>query len=146
MDATGRIVEEFNRLVALGRGGIAQRPAAERIVYYVVATRCEIDIDGFASVYEQDLNAAELAILVDGLNQIGESELADEFDHGFGLLKQDGFYEHMNWNNVSESVKADIEGIGQRVGDRLWALDEKLAAILDDADDRRTALMANRLK
>ena len=139
MDATDRIVEEFNRLVALGRGGVAQRPAPEQIVYYVVATRCEIDIDGFVSVYEQDLDPAELAILVDGLNQIGETELAGEFHRGFDLLMQDGFYEHMNWNKVSESVKADIEAIGERVGDRLWALDKKLAALLDKAGGRRTS-------
>jgi len=123
MHATDRIVEEFNRLVALGRGGVAKRPVAERIVYCVVATRCEIDIDGFASAYQQDLNPGELAILVDGLNRIGESELAGEFRRGFDLLKQDGFYEHMNWNEVSDSVKAEIEAIGERVGDRLWALD-----------------------
>jgi hypothetical protein len=133
MDATDRIVEQFDRLVALGRIGVAQRPAAERIIYYIVATRCEIDIDGFVSVYEQDLNPAELAILVDGLTQIGETELAGEFHRGFVLLKQHGFYEHMNWNKVSESVKADIEAIGERVGDRLWALDQKLAALLDEA-------------
>ena len=133
MDATDRIVEEFDRLVALGRDGVARRPAAERIVYYIVATRCEIDIDGFASVYEQDLNPAELAILVDGLTQIGETELAGEFHRGFVLLKQHGFYEHMNWNKVSDSVKAEIEAIGERVGHRLWALDQKLAALLDEA-------------
>ncbi len=96
MDATYRIVEEFNRLVAMGREGVATRPVAERIVFYVVATRCEIDIDGFASVYEQDLNPGELTILISGLSQIGESELAGEFRCGFDLLKRDGFYEHMN--------------------------------------------------
>ncbi len=139
MDATDRIVEEFNRLVALGRDGVAKRPAADRIVYFVVATRCEIDIDGFASVYEQDLNPSELAILVEGLNQIGERELAREFRRGFDLLDADGFYEHMNWNKVSDSVKAEIEAIGKRVGDRLWDLDEKLAALLDDPTGRETS-------
>jgi hypothetical protein len=138
MDATDRIVEEFNRLVALGRDGVARRPAAERIVYYVVATRCEIDIDGFASVYQQDLNPAELAILVDGLNQVGEKELAREFGRGFDLLNADGFYGHMNWNRVSESVKAEIDAIGERIGDRLWGLDEKLATLLEDAAGRRS--------
>lgn len=138
MDATDRIVEEFNRLVALGCDGVAQRPAAEQIVFYVVATRCEIDINGFVSVYEQLLDRTKLAILVDGLNQIGETELAGEFHRGFTLLDEVGFYEHMNWNRVSESVKADIEAIGERVGDRLWALDPKLAALLDKTGGCRT--------
>jgi hypothetical protein len=87
MEVTDRIVEEFNRLVALGRGGVAQCSSAERVVCYVVATRCEIDIDGFASVYEQDLNPAELTILVNGLQQIGENVLADAFHSGLTLLK-----------------------------------------------------------
>ena len=91
-----------------------------RIVFCVVATRCEIDINGFASVYEQCLNHEELALLVDGLNQIGESDLAGEFRCGFDLLKQDGFYEHMNWNLVSDLAKAEIKAIENRVGDRLW--------------------------
>jgi hypothetical protein len=132
MDATDRIVNEFNRLVEIGREGVAARPFAEQVVYYVVATRCEIDIDGFASVYEQNLNPAEISILVDGLNRMGESEIAAEFRRGFELLNRIGFFDHMNWNLVSDSIKAEIDAIGERIGDRLWGLDEKLAALLDE--------------
>jgi hypothetical protein len=139
MDAADRIVEEFDRLVALGRQGVATRPLAERIVYYVVATRCEIEIVGLASVYEQALNAAEIDVLVDGLQRIGEAELAAEFRRGFELLDSDGFYAHMNWNKVAPGVKADIGEIGERVGPRLWDLDEKLAALLDDEAPGRHA-------
>jgi hypothetical protein len=139
MDATDRIVEEFDRLVALGRNGVATQPLAERIVFYIVATRCEIDIDGFASVYEQELNAAEIEVLIDGLQRIGEAELAAEFQRGFELLESDGFYTHMNWNNIAPSVKTDIDAIGERVGPRLWDLDEKLAALLDDEAMTRPA-------
>jgi hypothetical protein len=142
MDATDRIVEEFNRQVALGRKAVASRPAAERIVYYVVATRSEIDINGFSSVYEQDLDAAELMILVDGLRRIGEEELASEFRRGFELLQADGFYGHMNWNKVSDTVETEIQAIGKRVGDRLWALDEKLAALLDNGAGPGTSFQA----
>jgi hypothetical protein len=139
MDATDRIVEEFDRLVALGRDGVATRSLAERIVYYVVATRCEIDIDGFASVYEQDLNPAELEVLINGLRGIGEGELAAEFRRGFEALESDGFYAHLNWNKVSPDVKAEIDAIGERVGPRLWELDEKLAALLNDDAAARPA-------
>jgi hypothetical protein len=89
MDATDRIVEEFARLVALGRDGVAARPQAERIVYYVVATRCEIDLGGFASVFEQGLSAAELELLIHGLQQMGEGELVAEFRRGFEVLESD---------------------------------------------------------
>lgn len=132
MNAIDRIAKVFHRLVAMGRTGVAARPLAEQIVYYVVATRCEIDIDGFASVYEQYLDPAELEILIAGLERIGEVELAAEFRRGYESLKTDGFYSHLNWNNVSFSAKADIDAIGKRVGDRLWDLDGKLAALIDD--------------
>jgi len=131
MDATDRIVEAFDRLVAVGRDGVARRPAPDQIVYYTVATRCEIDISGFSSVYEQALNPTEISILVDGLNQIGEKDLADAFYRGFKLLRDDGFYEHMNWNRVSNAITSEIELIGVQVGDRLWALDGKLARLLE---------------
>jgi hypothetical protein len=138
MDATNRIIEEFDRLVALGPSGLAKRPIPERIVFYVVATRCETDINGFASVYQQGLDPTELAILVDGLEQIGENELASEFRRGFELLKLNGYYDHMNWNKLLDSARVEIEVIGKRVGDRLWDLDAKLAALLDASGRHRT--------
>jgi len=131
MDPNDRIVDEFNRLVALGRDRVAMRPLAEQIVYYVVATRCEIDINGFASVYEQDLNPAELEVLIDGLERIGEVELAAHFRRGFETLQSDGFYDHKDWNKLSLAVAAEIDEIGERIGPRLWDLDEKLVALLD---------------
>jgi hypothetical protein len=77
------------------------------------------------------LNPTQISILVDGLNTIGEKDLADAFYRGFRLLKDDGFYEHMDWNKVSNAVKSELEVIGLFVGDRLWALDRKLAVLLD---------------
>ncbi len=65
MDSTTRIITEFDRLLNLGRDSIASRPIAEQVVYYVVAARCEIDINGFASLYEQLLKRAELDVLHD---------------------------------------------------------------------------------
>src|SRR5689334_5683059 len=104
MNPADRIGELFDRLLALGRHAIVERPAAEQIVYYVVATRCEIDIDGFASVYEQALKPNELEILVGGLRQIGEDELAAHFLDGFELLKATAFYPEMNSKKVSAQV------------------------------------------
>lgn len=132
MDATDRIVAEFDRLVTMGQGAVAKQSFGERVIYYVVATRCEIDIDGFASVYEQGLKPSELDILISGLRHLGEAELANEFHHGFKLLQADDFYSHLNWNKVSDSVKNQIAAIGERIGDQLWELDEKLAALLDE--------------
>jgi hypothetical protein len=140
MNASDRIVEEFNRLVAIGQDRIPDQPHAERVVYFVVATRCEIDMEGFASVFEQAFKPSELRILVEGLHSLGEKYLADEFARGFELLRLEGFYDHMNWNRVSAGAKQQIAQIGERIGDRLWGLDEKLAALLDAEADRKPSL------
>lgn len=128
MDATDRIAQIFDRLVQLGRNA-SELTMSERMVYYVVATRCEIDINGFASVYEQHLVPEEIKILIGGLERINERGLADEFQRGFDVLKSDGFYEHMNWNLVSDTVKSEIDMIGARIGNRLWDIDEKLTSL-----------------
>jgi hypothetical protein len=43
----------------------------------------------------------------------------------------EGFYDHLNWNKVPATTKQAIAEIGKRIGDQLWDLDEKLAAMLD---------------
>jgi hypothetical protein len=134
MDATARIIEVFDRLIAIGREEIVKRPLAKQIVYYVVGSRCEIDINGFSSVYEQYLGPKELKILIEGFEWLSEPGLASEFRLGFELLERDGFYEHMDWGRISPGVQEQIDAIGTRVGDRGWELDEKLAQMLDDRD------------
>jgi hypothetical protein len=131
MDATRRIVEEFDRLVGLGRNQMPDQLYASRAVYYIVAARCDIDIGGFAAIYEQSFSQAEFGILIDGLRRIGEESLADAFATGLRLLEQDGYYAHEDWNKVSKSVKNEINQLYKRVGNHLWDLDEKLAALLD---------------
>lgn len=91
MNASSRIVEVFDRLVALGRDALPSRPLAEQFVYYIVATRCDIEINGFDSVFEQHLNPAELEALVNGLRRIDEPHLAVQFWRGFQLLESEGF-------------------------------------------------------
>ncbi len=120
MDATDRIAQIFDRLVELGRNS-SELTVSERIVCYVVSTRCDIEINGFASVYEQHLVPEEIEILIDGQDRINEGSLADEFQRGYDVLKSDGFYKHMNWNLVSDAVKSEIAMIGARIGNRLWA-------------------------
>jgi hypothetical protein len=131
MDPTDRIASEYDRLVAMGRDGVASCPQSERFVFCAVSTRCEIDINGFDSVFEQGLTADELLILIDGLNLIHEPHLALEFRRGFDLLDAQGFYQHLNWNHVAQEAKNEIDAIGDRVGDQLWQLDDKMAKLLD---------------
>ena len=130
MDAANRIALEYDRLIAIGRDALSSRPMAERFVYYVVSVRCEIDINGFSSVYEQYLSADELLLLADGLTRLNEPTLTLEFRRGYDLLNAEGFYQHLNWNLISESAKNQIKEIGELVGDQLWNLDEKLVDLL----------------
>jgi hypothetical protein len=129
IDARERIAKIFDRLVQLGRNAL-EFTSSERIVYLVVATRCESDINGFASVYEQHLVPEGIEILIDGLDQINERSLADEFQRGYDVLKSGSFYEHMNWNLVSDTVKSESAMIVARIGKRLWGVDEKLSSLL----------------
>jgi hypothetical protein len=139
MNATDRIADEFDRLNALSPARLAKRTLAERVVRHVVATRCEIDMGGFASVYEQLLGPAELDVLITGLERIREKRLATQFRRGVDLLEADGFYGHGNWKKVSADVKKQIDAIGERVGSRLWDLDEKLSKLLDEEAATRPA-------
>lgn len=133
MTPADRIAKEFERLSPLGRDGLKSCPFAERMVFDVVSIRCASDIDGFASVYQQDLTEADLVAFVEGLRRMDESELADAFQGGYELLSKENFYSHMVWGKVSDSTTAEIEEIGEAIGDRLWNLDAKLVALLDDS-------------
>ena len=132
ISAGQRIVDEFDRQVALGREKMAHEPYAARVVNVVVTVRCEKDMEGFDSIFEQALTADELQLLAEGLKRLGEAALAKEFAGVLKALKEDGVYKHMNWNKVSDTVKRKIELAEERIGDELWDLDEKLAALLDE--------------
>lgn len=132
MDATERIAIEFDPLNKLGRDALVTRLKAERIVCYVVYARCAIDIGGFASLYEQEFSKGEIEFLIDGFDCVAEHDLANHFRHCYDLLNRNGFYEHMDWNRVSNVVKEEVESIGAQIGERLWVLDEKLAKLLDN--------------
>jgi hypothetical protein len=131
MDPTQRIIQEFDRLSALGREKVLALPFAQQVVYFVVVARCEADMEGFSSIYEQAMNADDLKVLIKGLRTLEEPELADEFESGLDALSGDGFYEHLNWNKVSGEVEEQIDAIGERVGSELWELDAKLVRLLD---------------
>ena len=101
MDAADRIVEEFNRLVALGRESIRGCSLQEQFVYYVVTVRCEIDMNGFADVFVQCLDPTEVGIFLVALDTLEERPLADEFRRAFECIRREGFYDHGDWNRLS---------------------------------------------
>ncbi len=131
MNASDRISEVYDSFVKAGPDRLMNRSKAEQLVWFVVLARCEKDMNGFSSVFEQALDENGMRVLTSGLHSIFEPELADAFSQAFQALRLDGFYEHLIWNRVSDASKRLIDEIEDRVGERLWDLDEKMAAMLD---------------
>jgi hypothetical protein len=125
MDPVDRIAEEFNRL-------IEARPKiyAEQVVFFVVVARCEIDMAGFLSVFEQALDHEEVLILITGLRKLDAQVLAEEFSTALTLLETAGFYPDRDSRKLSSSARDQVADIQGRIGDRLWDLDAKLVALL----------------
>jgi hypothetical protein len=108
---------------------------AEQVLWYVVATRCEKDINGIATVFDQLLGEGELLFLIDALAKLQEPELARAFQQAHEALGRAGFYKrsgamcHEFGAQLSRELSAvdfalDSEG-------RMWELDEKLARLAD---------------
>jgi hypothetical protein len=135
MDASERIADEFDRLNEMEPKRLRKCSFAERAIYWIVATRCEIDTNGFSSVYEQLLGEEEGGIVVEGLRRLGEKRIAGQFERGIELLRAAGFYHHRKWRSVPQNVREKIERIEDVVGDRLWDLDAKLVRMLDEKND-----------
>jgi hypothetical protein len=130
--ASQRIGEVYDDLLSSSAARqIPNRPYAERVLWYVVLARCEADINGFASVYQQAFEPLEMENLIDGLRTLEENELADEFARGYELLKLEGYYDHRIWSRISPSADKLIDEIGEKIGDRLWDLDVKMVELLN---------------
>ena len=131
MDAADRIIELFDCLLSLDADRILTWPFAEQVVFVVVCARCEKDINGFASIFVQAFEPRELEVLTQGLRKPGEPQLADDFALILDLLERNGFYRHRDWDLLSPDVRVQIDAIGDRIGDQLWSLDEKMVALID---------------
>jgi hypothetical protein len=125
MDPSDRIAEEFNRL-------IESRPKtyAEQLVFIVVVARCEIDMSGFLSVFEQALDHEEVLALIAGLRKLDAQGLAEEFSTALALLETADFYPDRDIRKLSSSARDQVADIQGRIGNRLWELDAKLVALL----------------
>ena len=130
MNASDLISGEFNRLLEFGHTRMHERSFAEQVIYYLVIARCEKDTSNFISIFEQGLTKKELEILIEGLREIDEPILAHEFTRALALLNREGFYPGLD-KELSAAAEAEIEDISDRIGDRLWDLDEKLTTLLN---------------
>ena len=105
----------------------------EKVIWYLVATRCEIDMEGFESVFDQLLTEMEVLFLIAALGELEEPELAASFTRAYNALKRVGFYEkpHSMCSEFGCELGGVLETIDQEIGsgNRMWSLDMKLAQL-----------------
>lgn len=103
------------------------------VIWFVIGARCEMDMGGFHSVFDQFLQSDDLDFLIDALRALDEPELADAFDRIRTVLHEVDFYgrEVDCYELPPATLKKlkDEEAVIRR-GDRLWELDDKLTKLL----------------
>ena len=139
MDASARLANYYEKLIERCNQNPSARPdnlpKRDRIIYYVISTRCEIDINGFDAVFDQLLSENELTFLIETLNELEATELAGLFESALKRLKAAGFFdeEGMCVSELDPSPSIgfldDIEALILE-NDELWELDEKLAELI----------------
>ena len=108
----------------------------DRTIYWIIATRCEMDMNGFDSVFNQLLSKTNLQLLIRSLADLDETKLSQCFQRAQQRLDSVGFFDDdqmMLWDLTDQLTEveflADIED-QIRENDRLWELDDKLAALI----------------
>lgn len=140
-DPSAIVAERFDRIVAdmaakgLGRpDGFAEN---DRLIYYIVSTRCEMDMGGFNSVFDQLLTESELVYLINCFSRMHATSLADGFSRAHETLRTVQFFDDNGDadNVVSDFERADGTGLLEaieseiRAGEELWLLDNTLAVL-----------------
>jgi hypothetical protein len=137
MEASDRVSRCFDAVSKPGHAKICKQSFAEQVVFFVVVARCEKDMNGFSSIFEQALDGDGMKTLIQGLDAMSEPELAGIFRQIFEAIQADGFYEGLNWKCVSNSSKTLIDLAEDKIGERLWELDEKMATLLDSSSVKK---------
>jgi trans-2-enoyl-CoA reductase len=141
MNASEIIAEKFNGLVERydRDGGLNSFSTAERAIWFLVTTRCEIDINSFNDVFIQSLWKDELEESIVYLRELGIDDIASLFEEAITLLETHGFYvqgdnkPRMRFHDLPQDVQNKIDAIGERVteNDILWDIDPKLCEMLN---------------
>ena len=100
----------------------------------VVGVRCEADINGFCSVFEQFLETRDdLEFFAGALGQLGEDDLAQTYTDIGRLLASAGYYDDptRELHALPATAQEQLERLQTRAaaGERLWKLDDKLAQL-----------------
>ena len=141
MDASETVANYFSELLEKMNRQTTARPSApvfseqDQVIFYIVSTRCEMDINGIESVFDQLLTETELQLLIDSLRKVDAIRLADLFDQALQRLRSAGYFDHESTmvSDLKDSqgvrMLADLEQ-AIRENDGLWELDERLACVI----------------
>lgn len=94
MEDHERIIAVFDELVKRYRAehGTSLFTPAERAVWFLVSVRCEMDINGFDSVFQQLLKRSEAPETIAYLEAVGLPEIAAHFRNVLALRDAHDFY------------------------------------------------------
>lgn len=140
MDAVDYMAARFNKIIsevnqAGGRPNML--PEYDRAIFHLLSIRCEIDVNGFDSVFDQLLTENELLFSVGVLELLEFNTLAAAFRRAHSILREKGFYDQCS-RTVDEYNLPDGSGIlatiEQTVADDggLWMLDGKLIEMIPE--------------
>jgi hypothetical protein len=140
MDPIDYIAARFNRIISdvneMG-GRPDSLPEYDRAIFHLLSIRCEIDINGFESVFDQLLTEDELLFSVCVLEQLEFNTLATAFRQAHSILRDSGFYNQRSGiahENKLPDGSGILDPIEQTVADDggLWMLDDKLIELIPE--------------
>lgn len=132
-EAVGRHYERIiqNCYAATGYP-VANTPWIDRLVYLLMVIRCDMDQDGFPTLFEERLSRDDLQFMIAAFQQLEESELSAEFQHALDAITNAHFDLARDGRPIDAPLLDQIYAIEKRVREigRLWAIDEKLIKLL----------------
>lgn len=140
MDAPAKVAAYFEDLIERrnrsDKGRPTSLPLHDQYIFYVLSTRCGMDINGFESVFDQLLEESEIKILITALNELGCKTMADAFSAARHRLADAGFFddEEMMVCDLATDNGGFLDDIEEKVrsSNLMWQLDDALAKLLPD--------------
>lgn len=135
MDAADIIGKRFDELIDRRfTTNINDWSEIDHQIFYIGVAQCELNICGFASIFEQCLTAEEVRYLIATLKELDEPKLAEYFEEAYQLLANSNFYDGNEWNGseLNSQTQDRFNVIQEELydGQALSMLDEKLAKLI----------------
>jgi len=137
------VANHFQFIIERSRRDASGRPINmakhDQVIYYVISTRCEMDINGFEAVFDQLLTETELLFLIQSLHDLGVPNLENAFERAHSRLQAAGFFEDgimvCDLENTEDSKAGFLNDIEEEIrqDDALWKLDDVLLRLIPAA-------------